>query len=246
MKYKLSIFLAAILSVSLISCKSSAPSDLSDRKTALMQQTADMGQEYIDSLIFLGESTTYHMKSRGVLAGGQQTTQVWAPKSGTANLDSSAAHLKIVYPQTGEEISVGEAAKRAQPKRIILTFGLNGAVQKISAGEAFFRYCYMALINAILENSPNTEIILQSCFPIAADMDVSNYSVDVIGLLECIKTINCWTHALAEDEGLGYLNTAEALCDEGGFLKKRFDAGDGYHLNTQAYLVILRYIRTHA
>ena len=36
-----------------------------------LKKSEDMGQEYIDSFVFLGESTTYHLKSRGVLTDGK-------------------------------------------------------------------------------------------------------------------------------------------------------------------------------
>ncbi len=218
----------------------------SDTPVAACETTEDMGQEYIDGFIFIGESTTYHLKSRGVLRDGTDTRQVWAPRSGTINLDSTISSLKIVFPDTGEEMTVGEAMARKKPPRVLLTFGLNGAVTKIKKGEKYFRSCYLSLINAIRASSPDTSIILQSCFPIAADMDMSNYSVDSQTLMSYIDTINSWTHRLARDEGLGYLNTAEVLKNSDGFLISEYHVGDGHHLTTQAYIEILKYIRTHA
>jgi hypothetical protein len=248
MKYKLSIILITALCASLISCSGSGSrlERPNERETAFMESTEDMGQEYIDSFIFIGESTTYHLKSRGVLSGGRETRQVWAPESGTLNLDSTITGVKIVYPETGERITIGEAAARKQPRRVLLTFGLNGAVQKVAAGEQYFRECYLSLIDAIRENSPNTQIIIQSCFPVSAHMDMTNYSVSAAQLCQKIATINSWSAALANDLGIGYLNTAEVLTDEGGFLIDGYDAGDGHHLNAQTYRIILEYIRTHA
>lgn len=257
MKYKLLIIPIITLAMLLTSCgtESSADtselnsfteiSDTEEKQAALLSETPDGGQEYIDSFIFFGESTTYHLKSRGVLSGGRDTTQVWAPKSGTVNLDTTVKTLKIVYPETGEEITVGEAVRRKKPKYILLTFGLNGAVQKVNAGEEYFRSCYLSLINEIRSNSPDTAIILQSCFPIAEDMDMSSYSVDAKTLMKYITLINSWTLEIANDENLGYLNTCEALTNARGYLYTEYDSGDGYHLTTQAYLKILEYIRTH-
>ncbi|MBO5203821.1 MAG: hypothetical protein J6B72_04335 [Clostridia bacterium] len=253
-KYKLLFIPLLIASLSLASCTrdgqsasvgSSDTSLESDREAALLSETADMGQEYIDSFIFIGESTTYHLKSRGVLRGGTETRQVWAPSSGTANLDTSVASLKIVFPDTGEEITVGDAMKRKKPRRVMLTFGLNGAVAKIKRGEDYFRSCYLSLINVIRENSPDTDVVLQSCFPIAENMDMSNFSVDAPTLMEHISTINGWTLRLAEDEGLSYLDTCETLKDSRGFLCSEYDSGDGHHLTKEAYIQILKYIRTH-
>ncbi len=216
-----------------------------DAHTCCPLSTPDMGKEYIDSIIFFGESTTAHMKSRGVLSGGKKTTQVWAPKSGTVNLDMQCESVKIVYPETGELLTVGQAAEKKQPSIMVLTFGLNGAVTKIKQGEDYFSECYLKLINGIRTASPSTKIMLQSCYPIAIGMDMNNYTVDVATLKQYIETINSWTHALAKAEGLWYLDTYTELIGNDGYLSPEFDSGDGYHLTAEAYIKVLEYIRTH-
>ena len=76
-------------------------------------------------------------------------------------------------------------------------------------------------------------------------MDMSNYSIDAKTLNEYISLINSWTLELAQEESLSYLNTAEILKDTDGWLKNDFQNGDGHHLTTEAYVEILKYIRTH-
>ena len=213
--------------------------------TAVIPKSRDLGQAYIDSFIFFGESTTYHLKSRGVLTGGTQTTQVWGPPNGTVNLDTTVGTLKIVYPQTGERLTFGDAVRRAKPARILLCFGLNGAVANIRRGKEYFQSCYRILIDAIQNNSPTTEIFLQSAFPVAKNMDMTHFSVDLDTLNAHIRTINGWTEALACEYGIAYLDTAEILCDEQGRLRAEYQNGDGHHLTTAAYEKILYYIRTH-
>ena len=208
--------------------------------------TEDAGQSYIDSFIFLGESTTYHLKSRGVLSGGKDTKQVWAPKRGTLMLDPSTANCRILYPDTNEELDIYDAMAKKKPKYLLLTFGLNGAVGNMSKGAEYFKGCYKKLISRLKEASPDTVIMLQSCFPVSKDMDTSNYSVSVDVLNSYIDRTNEWTASLAKESGLPYLNTADALKDEDGFLKSCYDSGDGFHLNTEAYRKVLTYIRTHA
>ncbi len=214
------------------------------RSPTVLNETDDQGQSYLDSFVFLGESTTYHMINRGVLKGGKKTTQVWGPDNGTVNLDSSTVSLRIRYPETGEYLTIREAAAKKKPPYLVLTFGLNGAVHKIKRGESYYRDCYLALIKEIQAASPHTRIILQSCFPVAENMDMQNYSVTVDELNAHINTINAWTLALAESEGLRYLNTAEILKDENGRLSMEYQAGDGHHLTREAYVKILHYIRT--
>ena len=247
-----------ILSLVLVSCTepntTESGSSESQKSTAVISDvlsyplspTDDMGQKYIDSFIFLGESTTYHLKSRGVLSGGTDTLQVWGPKSGTLMLDASTASCRIVYPESGEEIDVSEAMRRKKPRYILLTFGLNGATKSFSKGSEYFKGCYKKLIDTLQSASPESIVILQSCFPVAKSMDMSNYSVSASTLNSYIDTLNKWSAQLAEELSVGYLNTAEILKDANGFLFEEYQVGDGYHLSKDAYLKILEYIRTHA
>ncbi len=266
MKIKLLIItLAAALCLSLVSCQKDksktgedgskntepqtteppADTEVASLGSTLLAESEDLGASYIDSFIFIGESTTYHMKSRGVLSGGSETKQIWAPKNGTMTLDLSADKIKIVYPETGEELTFFEAATKKRPKYVVMTFGLNGAVQNIKRGEDYFKSCYKKLINAIRSASPETKIILQSAFPVAENMDMSAYSVSQKTLNEYIDTINDWSYSLAVSENLRYLDTAKILKDNNNNLKAQYQSGDGYHLTKEAYEQILYYIRTH-
>ena len=243
----------AAMLLCLTACKekeSGSDTALSDSPALLLLPTPlaeseDMGEEYIDEFVFLGESTTYHMKSRGVLRNGSATKQVWGPKSGTLMLDPTTANCRIVYPETGEELDLCEAISRKRPKFILLTFGLNGATGIVTKGEDYFVACYEKLIGTLREASPETVVMLQSCFPVGADMDMSGFSADAATLNQYIEKINSWTERIAARRSLGYLNTAEILRDEKGYLKSEYQADDHYHLNTEAYKAILDYIRTH-
>lgn len=207
--------------------------------------TEDAGEEYLDSIIFLGESTTYHMKSRGVLKDGAQTKQIWAPKSGTLMLDATTSNCRIVYPESREELDLAEALKRKKPSIMVLTFGLNGVIGNISRGEDHFKSNYKRLIDTIRENSAKTNIIIQSCFPVAKNMDTEDFSVDSATLNLYIDRLNLWASELAIDENIGFINSAGILKDANGYLRDEFQYGDGYHLTEGAYKEILYYIRTH-
>lgn len=249
MNSKLLICLPLILSLAVI-LPSCAPLSHGDAKenslpTASTTRSENTGQEYIDSFVFFGESTTYHLKSRGVLSGGTDTTQVWGPKNGTVNLDTAIASTLIVYPETNELISLSDALSRKQPQRILFGFGLNGAVTKIRRGKEYFQACYRLLLDTVEAYSPNTQVFLQSAFPVAENMDMSAYSVDLSTLNEYIATINDWTRELAEEYQIIYLDTASVLRNEDGSLSLSYQVGDGHHLTAEAYQKILTYIAEH-
>lgn len=225
--------------------------DLSDTEASRLALNAelaaskDMGDEYIDSIIFIGESTTYHLKSREVLKNGRNTRQVWSTSAGTMTLDMGIVDVRIVYPDTLEEITIGEAAARKKPEIFVLTFGLNGVVGKIKRGEEYYKSCYMALVNEIKSNSPDSKIIIQACPPVAENMDVSAYSVNVSTLNEYIDVLNAWAREMCAEQGIYYLASDSVLKDERGYLADEYQAGDGYHLTAAAYEKMLYYIRTH-
>lgn len=247
LRFTLTLLLCVALGACAEPTEPSVPTDTvaEELRSSILQETEDQGQAYLDRFVFLGESTTYHLKNRGVLRGGRETTQVWGPDNGTLTLDSAITSVKIRYPETGEYLTLAEAAARKRPEFLVLTFGLNGAPATLRRGADAYKTLYRALIDDLQAASPETQIVLQSCFPVAKNMDMSHYSLTLDELNDGIRAINAWTVELAEEYGLPYLDTAEILTDEQGRLKIEYQNGDGYHLTREAYVDILMYIRTH-
>ena len=252
MKQKLSIILSVFFCLTIFTAcgrvKANAPAVATSKEegaSVILEKSEDMGKDYIDSFVFFGESTTYHLKSREVLSGGKNTAQVLGNSSGTAMLDERTRDMYVIHPESGELVTLSEALSRKKPKYLLLSFGLNGATAKVKRGEEYFKSCYLSLINTVRTASPKTKIIISSCYPVAENMDMSNYSVTLDGLNGCIATLNAWALELCEENGLRYLNANEVLTDGQGRLKLEYQVGDGHHLTREAYIKILEYIRTH-
>ena len=250
MKTKLLILTVALIcALTLTSCTRDEvlPPVLNTAANAscILGETEDMGDGYIDSFVFFGESTTYHLKSRGVLSGGSSTTQVLGNKSGTAMLNSETSSMEVIDPKSGESVSLREAVRRNKPKYMLLSFGLNGAIRNIKGGKELFKANYKKLTDTIKEASPDTKIIIASCYPIAKSMDTSAYSVSPRELQGHINTLNSWALEFAADEDFRYLKICDALTDSEGFLREELQVGDGHHLTKDAYVIALTYIRTH-
>ena len=199
----------------------------------LLEETEDMGQEYLDSIIFLGDSTTYGLLAYGVLSGGTESTQVWTPANRTFSLFNQSGIL-IQYPETNENISVESAVSIKQPEYMIITLGINGVSMM---DEESFKRDYIDLINRILGAGPDTKIMLNTIYPVA-----QNYSLIKN---ERINLGNTWVYGIAEEMGLRYLDTASALKDADGFLPYEYQNGDGLHLSWDALNVVVGYIRIH-
>ena len=213
------------------------PTGNTDTDGVTLPQTPDAGIAYQDSIIFVGDSLTAHLINRGVLTGGTDTKQVWRSESNMINLNSEVTSAKIIFPGTGEKMTIAEAAKAAKPAILIITLGTDWGVSYLSESE--FKECYGNLIQQIQKASPKTTIILQSIFPVtAACATLDNAKID---------TANKWVKAIAADNGCHYLDTQSILKDENNFLKEEYcNSTDGIHLGKNAYEAILQYIRTHA
>ena len=209
----------------------------------LTTEAKEQTEDALARFVFLGESTTYHLKSRGVLSGGTETKQVWGPASGTVCLDERIVSLKIIYPETGEILSLSDALSKKQPEQMLLTFGLNGVVGKYTKGKEAFHRTYRTLLSVIRSASPHTQIFLGSCYPVAKNMDSSAYGVSAEEINRYLDTLNHWTQELAEEEKLTFLNFAPLLKDETGALSQAFQTGDGIHLTAEAYRIVLNFIK---
>ena len=136
-------------------------------------------------------------------------------------------------------MTIVDAAGLNKPEIMVITLGMNG----ISfMDEDSFKTVYTALIKGILEESPDTKIILQSIFPRALHGNENYASITQ----EMIDTGNVWVQDVARECNVYYLDTQSVLKDENGYLRSEYSVGDGIHISKEGYLVILQYIRTHA
>ena len=202
----------------------------------ILGKSENMGQTYLDSIVFLGDSTTYGFQVYGVLSDGTRTKQVWTPADRTFSLFNQK-NIKIYYPDTKESMSIESAVLAKKPEYMVITLGINGVA---SMGETEFKRDYSALVTRILEANPDTKIILNSIFPVAR-----NYSSLRSINNEKIESANGWVLSVATDLGVRYLDSASVLKDSEGWLMPKYEAGDGLHLKPDAYKAILQYISTH-
>lgn len=208
----------------------------------VLSETSDAGQKYIDRMIFVGESTTAHLRSRGVLNGGKETLQVWSDKSNTMTLSFNILKQEIIYPVSGVKMTIPEAVAIAKPEFIVLSFGINGIYGFVKNTEM---YCvaYGKLIEAVHEASPETVVLLQTIYPVAANQ--TSFDDDAETINEYVDKLNVLLPGIAEEFDAYVVDTASCLIDARGMLRSDYQT-DGLHLNEAAYREILNYMRTHA
>jgi hypothetical protein len=209
-----------------------SPAEIDSGMAAILGETEDMGQEYVDKFIFLGDSTTYGLGYYGVVDKGR----IWTPKSGTLTL-SQWSFTAIDYPDTGEELLIPDAVKKKTPEYMLITLGVNG----ISfMDEEYFKSEYTKLVKSVQLNSPSTNIIINSIYPVAA----SYGHLDQINN-DKIKTANIWLQQVAEENVVAYLDSASVLAGPDGNLPENLQNGDGMHLTEDGFNLVINYLRTH-
>lgn len=206
--------------------------------STVLAEGADMGMDYQNRLIFLGDSTTYGMYAYGQLPA----YQVWVPASGTMSLFNWAAETIAYYPYgdtvNAQSLSIADAAAAARPEYLVITLGINGVSL---LDEQQFKDYYTGLIQAIQTASPSTKIICQSIYPVIDAQTPEGIKNDRI------NAANGWILDVAGQMGVAYLSTHDALTDSTGNLSMDYIGADsdGIHMDQRGYEAILQYVRTH-
>ena len=206
------------------------PEEKPTHTDVVLSLTGDAGEEYIDKIYFVGESTTAHF-----FKGGIDRSHILVPSSATLTLGSDILQILV----GDKQLTIPKAVKDANAEILIITIGVNNASR---FSEKEYKTFYSKLINAIKEASPSTKIILQSSFPVTEEY--SNQGKAITN--SDIDRNNKWAKELAKEHSLKYLDTQSILKNNSGALIEEYSNGDGVHMNEKAYAAIIQYIRTHA
>ncbi len=193
--------------------------------------TEDMGQEYIDKIYFLGDSTTHGLAYYGLIP----EERVWTPQNGTLSIFRWNVD-QIYLTDEGTTMFMTDALAAKKPEYLLVTLGVNGV--GALGQEDFVRY-YSEMVDALKTASPETKIILNSIYPVGRDYAEPSINND------SINAANSWIKGIAGEKGVRYLNSASSIKDEEGYLPEGADNGDKLHPNADTYGIILNYIRTH-
>ena len=211
--------------------------DLSDHyqinqeSAALLTETADAGDDYLNDVLFLGDSNTVRLYNNGLIS-----LQQFCAKEGIGT--QAALNEPIVtFKKDSNVYTIPEAVAKMKPRRVVMTFGTNDADMETSD----FIANYTALVQAIQSSYPYTDIIVNTVPPIPENH--SNYpNMDQ----RKIDDFNMALLNMCEQLGVKFLNSAEVLKGEDGYgVADYYNNGD-IHLTPAGLKTILSYIRTHA
>lgn len=197
----------------------------------ILAETDDAGQEYLDETLFIGDSNTVRTMAYGFTTWDNVVAAV---SMGVEHIQS----LKMTYFKGYKNpVTVIDAVKIIQPKRIIITYGTNDLFWDTDE----FIKVYKEALAAIHEAYPYADIIVNAVPPLDKQRENTRLT------MQRVDEFNKAIAEMAKEEGYKFLNSSEALKDEKtGFAKTDYTIGDGVHLSKKGMEAYVNYIKTHA
>ena len=204
---------------------------IDNASTALLTETADAGTDYLNDTLFLGDSNTVRLYNNGLIS-----LQQFCAKEGMGTQVALNEGI-VTFKKDSNHYTIPQAVAMMKPRRVVMTFGTNDTGMEVSD----FIAHYTALIQAIQQSYPYTDIIVNTVPPVPADH--SNYPhMDQAK----IDDFNMALLDLCEQLGVRFLNSAEALKGSDGYgIADYYTSGD-IHLKSAGLKAVLNYLRTHA
>ena len=204
---------------------------IDNASTALLTETADAGTDYLNDTLFLGDSNTVRLYNNGLIS-----LQQFCAKEGIGTQVALNEGI-VTFKKDPNHYTIPQAVAMMKPRRVVMTFGTNDTGMEVPD----FIAHYTALIQAIQQSYPYTDIIVNTVPPVPADH--SNYPhMDQAK----IDDFNMALLDLCEQLGVRFLNSAEALKGSDGYgIADYYTSGD-IHLKSAGLKAVLNYLRTHA
>ena len=204
---------------------------IDNTSAALLTETADAGTDYLNNTLFLGDSNTVRLYNNGLIS-----LQQFCAKEGIGTQVALSEGI-VTFKKDPNHYTIPQAVAMMKPRRVVMTFGTNDTGMEVSD----FIAHYTALIQAIQQSYPYTDIIVNTVPPVPADH--SNYPhMDQAK----IDDFNMALLDLCEQLGVRFLNSAEALKGSDGYgIADYYTSGD-IHLKSAGLKAVLNYLRTHA
>lgn len=204
---------------------------IDNASTALLTETADAGTDYLNDTLFLGDSNTVRLYNNGLIS-----LQQFCAKEGIGTQVALNEGI-VTFKRDSNHYTIPQAVAMMKPRRVVMTFGTNDTGMEVPD----FIAHYTALIQAIQQSYPYTDIIVNTVPPVPADhanyphMDQAKIDDFNMALLD-----------LCEQLGVRFLNSAEALKGSDGYgIADYYTSGD-IHLKSAGLKAVLNYLRTHA
>lgn len=198
---------------------------------------------YFDNCAFVGDSVSLALKHYCDATGALGNTIFLAATSMSAsNALRPLNSVNSIHPSyKGVKMTIEDAIAESGVDNVYIMLGVNGIAN--TGHESEIQYT-SELASKILEKSPDVEILIQSVTP----MGLGSVSLSQRLNNETITQYNNQMEKICSENGWYYVNVAEAVSDEEGYLKKEYCSdpqGQAIHFSTSGLKVWIDYLKTH-
>ena len=174
---------------------------INEASSALLTETADAGDTYQKETLFIGDSNTVRLYASGLIS-----LQQFCAKEGIGTHAALTEGI-VTFKKDNNSYTIAQAVAKMKPRRVVIMLGTNDTGMTVDE----FIGNYTALVQAIQESYPYTDIIVNTVPPVPANH--SNYpNMDQTK----IDDFNMALLSMCEEMGLKFLNSAETLKDANG------------------------------
>lgn len=184
---------------------------------------------YFADAVFVGDSRTEGLK----MYSGLDSSQFFS----SVGMDVDKVFTDQVVSLNGQLLTVAQALEQASYSKVYIMLGMNelGWVY-----ESVFADNYARIIDTIRESHPDATIYVQSILPVSQWKDGSNDIYTNANVVRLQKALV----AMCEEKGVNYVNVAEGIQDEQGYLPSE-STQDGVHLTPEYCQRWMDYLKTH-
>ena len=193
----------------------------------LVTASKEAEEDYYKDTVFIGDSRTQGLQ----INAGLTSPDYFAGRG--LNVKNARTE-KVVKNAAGKAVTVVDALKDKQYKKVYICFGINELgwpYTNIFADE------YQKTIDAIKKIQPNAEVVVQGILPVTEKKSKS----DKIFNMKNVKKFNKVIKKMAEDNGETYVDNSPAVANDKGYLPSDVTP-DGIHMNREYCKRILAYI----
>ena len=193
----------------------------------LVTASKEAEEDYYKDTVFIGDSRTQGLQ----INAGLTSPDFFAGRG--LNVKNARTE-KVVKNAAGKAVTVIDALKDKQYKKVYICFGINELgwpYTNIFADE------YQKTIDAIKKIQPNAEVVVQGILPVTEKKSKS----DKIFNMKNVKKFNKVIKKMAEDNGETYVDNSPAVANDKGYLPSDVTP-DGIHMNREYCKRILAYI----
>lgn len=192
-------------------------------------ETDPVDSDYFEDAVFIGDSRTEGM----LLFIGLSDTISYAEKGLTVD----TVFTKPVVKRDGKKITVMDALRETDFKKVYIMFGINETGWAYS--EIFINK-YSKIIDEIKDINPKVIIYIQEILPVTETVSKTHSYITNKKIYEYNKLLR----KLANDQDVYYIDVGKAVSDNNGCLPEDA-ATDGIHLKKSYCIKWLDYLKSH-